>query len=493
MNEQLIPLIVIAPLLTALLTPLLSYFSSILLRIFSVLSVAVSAYSALQALLATLENGPLRYFFGGWPPPIGIEYVIDPLSGIIALLISSISLIVIVYAGSYLKNENWLKQATFFGLYLLITAGLLGMVVTGDVFNLYVFLEISSLATYGIIAAGGYKGMVASFKYLLLGTIGASLYLLGIGYLYGLTGTLNMLDLQILVQPLMDTPALMIALVLIAVGLALKTALFPLHGWLPDAYTYAPPPATAFISGVATKVPAYVMLRLFYMIFAGAEGLVPQIMTVLGWLAVGGIIIGSIMAIAQTDLRRMLAYSSVAQVGYIVLGLAIGNIYAFIGAVLHIISHAVMKSCLFLVAGGVQYKNKDVSIEGLIGMCKKMPLSMGALVLAALSMIGIPPMGGFFSKWYLVLGAIEKNMWIYVAVLVLSSLLNLIYFFRLIENIYLRNDKETNVTTAPKGLELPLPMIIPILVLGIGIVAIGLCNEQIVTQVLQFAVMGGGY
>lgn len=493
MNEQLIPLIVLAPLLSALLTPLLAYFSSKLLKVFTILAVSISLFSAFNALLSTLENGPLRYFFGGWPPPIGIEYVIDPLSGIIALLIAAISLIVLIYSGSFLKNESWLKQGTFFGLYLLITAGLLGMVVTGDVFNLYVFLEISSLATYGIIAAGGYKGMVASFKYLLLGTIGGSFYLLGVGYLYALTGTLNMLDLSLLIQPLVDSPALMIALVLMAVGLALKTALFPLHGWLPDAYTYAPPPATAFISGVATKVPAYVMLRMFFMVVGVTEGPVPQILTVLGWLAAGGIIIGSIMAIAQSDLRRMLAYSSVAQVGYIVLGFAIGNTYALIGAVLHMIGHAVMKSCLFMVAGAVRYKTGDFSINGLMGICRKMPLSMSALVIVALSMIGIPPMGGFFSKWYLVLGAIENSMWIYVAVLILSSLLNLIYFFRLIENIYLRKDEKPEVLTAKKGLELPLTMIIPILVLGISIVAIGLFNEQIVTQVLQFAVMGGGY
>ncbi len=497
MNEQLIPLIVIAPLLTALITPFLAYLSAKLVRAFSILSVLISLIGAISVLLTVIENGPLSYFFGSWPPPIGIEYYIDPLGGTMAVLIAAVSFLVAIYSGPFYKNEKWYREGGCYGLHLLITAGLLGMSVTGDIFNLYVFFEISSLATYGLISTGGPKALVASFKYLILGTIGTSFYLLGVGYLYSITGTLNMLDLAEKLQPLIDSPAIIIAMTLMAVGLTLKMAQFPLHGWLPDAHTYAPPPLSALMSGIVIKVPAYILLRVYFFIIGPANGPIPQILTILGWLAALGIIFGSVMAIAQSELKRMLAYSSVAQISYVVLGLAIGNSLSLIGAILHMINHAVMKSCLFFVAGAYIFKTGEHSIDKLRGIYKKMPLSMGAFVIAALSMIGIPPMAGFFSKWYLVFGAIEANLWPYVVVIILSSLLNLVYFLRVIEIIYLKGIDDSNsdldIIKPKKGFELPLTLLIPILVLSLGIIVIGLSNEQIVTQVLQFAIPGGGY
>lgn len=493
MREQLPALIVLLPLLTALATPLISYFSKSLTRILAILALLGANLCAIGSLIHALEIGTWHYKFGGWTPPWGIEYVIDPLSGTMAVLVCFISLVVLIYSGAYIKDYTWLRRGMYYTLYLLLTVGLLGMIVTGDVFNLYVFLEISSLTAYGLIAAGGHKGTVAAFRYLMIGTIGASFYLLGVGYLYAVTGSLNMADLAVQLQPIIDSPAVMIAVVMILIGMGIKMGLFPMHGWLPDSYTYAAPTAVPFIAGVMTKVSAYVVFRFFYYVLGAMKGPVPQALTILGWAAAVGIILGSIMAIAQSDFRRMLAYSSIAQVSYIALGLAIGNVYGLIGAVFHILNHAITKSCLFLIAGGVKWKTGEHSIYKYAEMSKKMPLTMGAFLIAAFSMVGLPPTAGFFSKWYLVLGAVEKNMWPFVVVIVLSSLLNAIYFFRVIEHAFMKKDPEYQSKSSKGIKELPITMLIPIIALSLGIIVVGVCNAEIVTKVLQFAVPGGGF
>lgn len=491
MREQLPALIVVVPLLAALASPFIAYFSKTLVRWLSIAAISVALLSSIGSLVHALTQGTWHYHFGNWAPPWGIEYVIDPLGGAMAVLISFVSLVVAIYSGPFLKEDTWLKKGIFYSLYTLLTTGLLGMVVTGDVFNFYVFLEISSLTGYALIAAGGHRATVAAFRYLLIGTIGASFYLLGIGYLYAITGSLNMADLVEKLPPLIDSPVVLLAIVMFVVGLGTKMALFPLHGWQPDAYTYSHPAATAFIAGVMAKVPAYAVLRFFFFIIGSATTPVKAALEVMGWLAAVGIIAGSIMAIAQKDFRRMLAYSSVAQIGYIVVGFAVGNTLGLIGAILHIINHAIMKSCLFLVAGGVQWRTGEHTIEKYAQLCRKMPLTMGAFLIAALSMVGLPPTAGFFSKWYLVLGALEANMWPYVVIIIISSLLNAIYFFRVIENIYLKKASEPSEEV--KGsLELPLQMLVPIVVLGLGILVIGIFNEQIVSQVLLYALPGGG-
>ena len=492
MREQLPALIIVIPLLAALLTPLIAYLSAKLLRVVLLGAILFSHLSAWGTLFHVLTEGTWHYKFGGWLPPWGIEYVIDPLSGSMAVLISFLSLLVAIYAGPFYKDETWLKRGIFHSLYALLTTGLLGMVVTGDVFNLYVFLEISSLAAYALIASGGHKATVAAFRYLLVGTVGASFYLLGIGYLYAVTGTLNMADLVQRLAPLSASPALLTAVVMLVAGMGIKMALFPMHGWMPDAYTYSPPAVIPFISGVMSKVAAYVLFRFLYFVIGSYTGPVPAALEFMGWLAAAGIIAGSVMAIAQSDFRRMLAYSSVAQIGYVVLGLAIGNTMALIGAVLHILNHAFMKSCLFLVAGGVKWKTGEHSIAKYAELCRSMPLSMGAFLVAALSMVGLPPTAGFFSKWYLVLGAMDKGQWLYIIVIILSSLLNAVYFFRVIEQVYLKKSDSLPAEKGPTAAELPFAMLVPIIMLGVGILALGIFNETIVSQILQYALPGGG-
>lgn len=481
-------LIVLLPLTASLLCMLFSRISKNLGSWIVMASIAGAFANACIVLQRVLESGgkTWHYWMGGWEPPIGIGFALDPLNSILAVVVTFISLMVSLYSRPFVKDEDWLHVGGYYTLFGLLTVGLSGMIITGDVFNLYVYLEIMSLSGYGLIALGGRKSMLAAFRYLLIGTIGASLYLLGVGYLYAMTGTLNMADLAARVVPHLNSPLFAIAVACFIIGFGIKMALFPLHGWQPDAYTFAHPGAAAFIAGCMSKAPAYALIRFVYYIFKVDNPVVQSALNVLGILGVAGILIGSIMAMAQYDFRRMLAYSSVAQIGYIAIGLAMGNMYGFIGAVLHAINHAFMKSSLFLVIGGIEYRFGEVNLYRLGGMNKKMTISTITVLLASLSMIGLPPTCGFFSKWYLMLGAYTGAQYFYIAVLVISSLLNAIYFFRIIEQMFIQREASLTEVHPHKGkLGLPLSMVIPILVGGIMILVLGFYSVDIVTDVVK--------
>lgn len=480
--------IVLLPLTASLLCMLLSRIKKDLgawVVMASILGAFVNACIVLQKVLAS-GGQTWHYWMGGWTPPVGIEFALDPLNSVLAVLVTFISLLVSLYSKPFVKDEDWLHVGGYYTLFGLLTVGLSGMIVTGDIFNLYVYLEIMSLSGYGLIALGGKKSMLAAFRYLLIGTIGASLYLLGVGYLYALTGTLNMADLAARVVPHMHSPLFAIAVACFIIGFGIKMALFPLHGWQPDAYTFAHPGAAAFIAGCMSKAPAYALIRFMYYIFKVDNPVIQSALNVLGILGVAGILIGSIMAMAQYDFRRMLAYSSIAQIGYIAIGLAMGNVYGFIGAVLHIINHAFMKSGLFLVIGGIEYRFGEVNLYRLGGMNKKMTISTITVTLAALSMIGLPPTAGFFSKWYLMLGAYTGEQYFYIGVLVISSLLNAIYFFRILEQMFVQNEASLTEMHPPEcKLGLPFAMALPILIMGIGILVLGFYSVDIVTDILK--------
>ena len=502
MKGQLPALIVVLPLTAALVTPLLGRASRRLLWPFVILVLVATHAFSVWSLVSVLARGTVHYHFGGWAPPWGIEYVIDPLAAGMASLISLVSLASAVYSAPYMRYRGWLGPSAFYCLYLLLTSGLLGIVTTGDVFNLYVFLEILSLSTYALVASGGNRGTVAAFRYLMLGTIGASFYLLGVGYLYALTGTLNMADLGARLAPLMHSGVAAVAVGLLVTGLGIKMALFPLYGWLPDAYSYAPVPVAAFIAATGGKVAAYALYRLLYLVI-GNQGPLSPVLDIVGWAAAAGIIAGSIMAIAQKDVMRMLAYSSVSQMGYIALGLSLGNTAGLIGALLHIPAHAFMKSLLFLSAGAVEWRTGRRDIPGFAGVCGRLPLTTGAFAVAALSMVGIPPTLGFFSKWYLAQGCLDSGNTVFLVVILLSSLLNAIYFFRVLERSYLVAGAEQSQPRQGDsdafshevrvgrvrgfGLELPVRMLLPIMILGLSVVVMGIISESLVSHIIRLS------
>jgi len=345
---------------------------------------------------------------------------------------------------------------------MLILTGLLGVTITGDAFNVFVFLEISSLSSYILISAGpDRRALIASYRYLVFGTIGATFYLIGVGLLYQVTGTLNMADLAHRIQPLLENRTVHVAFAFMVVGLAMKAALFPLHIWLPNAYAYAPSVASAFLASTATKVSIYVLLRVFLTIFGVKFAIGDMgVSTALMPFAIAAMFVGSAVAIFQPDIKRMLAYSSVAQIGYMILGFGIATTLGVTGGILHLFNHALMKCTLFLAMGCVAYRTGSVNIETMEGLGRRMPWTMGAFVAGGLSIIGIPLTVGFVSKWYLVLAALERGWWWLAGLILLSSLLAIVYVWRVVEVAYLRPAP----AGAPSG-EAPLLMLIPMWVL----------------------------
>ncbi len=477
-------LIILCPLVSAQLCLLVSRLHVMVGRVVSALASGASFVMSILLLREVLEKGPIHYCFGNYEMPIGIEFSIDSLNATLLILISFIGFLTCISANHFTNSNDKVIVGGANTMILLLITGMLGMTATGDVFNLYVFLEITSLSAYCLIALGGSKGIVSAFRYMLIGTIAATFYLLGVAILYANTGTLNMADMGEILNKGGYDNAMLLAMVLLIAAFAIKMALFPFHGWQPSAYTHAEPGARPLIAGVMGKVPAIAMFRYLYCIFGTDFAYFRFFLYVLGILSVCGMLYGSIRAMAQTDIRKMLAYSSVAQIGYISLGFAIGTPIALAGAFMHMIGHAFMKSGLFFATGAVRWKYGTTELSDFGRIYKKMPLTCGLFVVAALSMVGIPPTVGFFSKWYLAVGAVGQHEFIYLAVLIISSLLNAVYFFRLIEKIFINKDKNLEeIQPVQKG-ELPFGMLVPIVCCFLAIILLGVFNVKIVDVLL---------
>jgi multicomponent Na+:H+ antiporter subunit D len=489
MTPHLPLLIPVTFLFTSLVIPLVGTLGRTWAAVAAIVGCALSFVFSLAGLKAVLTTGPMSYHLAGWAPPMGIEFVLDPLSVFMQVVITGVTLMVLIYTRGSLEFELPDKIVPFYCLAMILMTGLTGMVITGDLFNLYVFLEIGALAGYALLAIGNKRASFSAFRYLTLGTVGAAFYLLGVAFIFMSTGTLNMADVARLLPMVNDSLPVTAGLVLIMLGAGLKMGLFPLHAWLPDGYTNASSAATALIAPIGTKVAAYILIRIYIL------SDFPPIIEVFSWIAAVGILAGSILAIAQTNFKRMLAYSSVANIGYIALGFSMANHLAFTGAMLHILNHALMKGVLFLVAGGVLQKMGTLDISRFRGLRRKMPLTAIAFLVAVLSMVGIPPTGGFFSKLYLVLGAIEEKTWVFVAVILASTLLNFVYFFKIIEVAFFKpqsdDPQEKDGFERPKTDEMVPSMLIPTLILAALIVLVGVFNGDIVGSIIRQAMPAG--
>ena len=429
---------------------------------------------SLSLLCGVLNDGIIIYEIGDWAAPWGIEYRVDLISAFILTIVSAIGSITMPYmAKSVAKEIPEERQYLFYLMYLLCLSGLLGMAVTGDAFNLFVFLEISSLSSYVLISLGKDKrALTASFRYLVMGTLGATMYIIGVGMMYMMTGTLNISDLATLLPAVVDTRTILAALAFLTVGLCLKLALFPLHLWLPNAYTYAPSAVTVFLASTATKVAIYALIRVYFTIF-GQVDMIDSSAVQLLWiiLAVAGMFVGSIVAIYQTNIKRMLAYSSVAQVGYIVLGLSFASVTGVAAGIVHVFNHAIMKGALFMAMGCVFYCIGSCRLSDMAGLGKKMPFTMAAFVGGGLSLIGVPLTVGFVSKWYLIQAALDEGMWFIAVLIVTSSLLAVIYIWRVVEVAYFNTPPEGHDTGVK---EAPLSMLVPMWLLVVASVYFGI-------------------
>jgi multicomponent Na+:H+ antiporter subunit D len=494
-------LVVVFPLLAGLFVSLLGKRG----RAFPMTVASTWAVFAMTLTLAgqvlAADGGAVSYTFGDWQPvavpgvegtvPIGIEYRIDAVNALVLLIVSGIAAVATPGAGKTVAREiPDDRHNVFYALYLLCITGLLGITITGDAFNLYVLLEISSLTTYALVAMGkesDRRALTASFHYLIMGTLGASFLLLGIGYLFMVTGTLNMADMSAVLAERGIDRTVIVAFALIVVGLGIKMALFPLHQWLPNAYTYAPSAVTTLLASTATKVGIYVGLRFFFTIFrpAGIENWAAEPIIFCACLA---ILFGSLRAIQQTNVKRLLAFSSVAQIGYMALGVALASPSALRGALLHLLNHAMIKGALFVAAGAVFYRVGSVRVQDLRGLCRTMPLTAATFIVAGLGLVGLPLTGGFVSKWFLVGGALEQARYGVAAIVLLGSVLAVVYVLKLVEPMVFANKGE-----GPDVGEAPLIVILPAWVLIAGSIYCGVSggvHGPLIDQAVQ-ALLGG--
>ncbi|MGC9444535.1 MAG: complex I subunit 5 family protein [Candidatus Methanospirareceae archaeon] len=441
----------------------------------SAATIFVQFIMALFILNHVLTVGNIHYWLGGWMPPWGIEYVVDALNAYILVILLFLALLCVMYSKRNIEHEMPQKIAHYYVVFQLLITGLCGVTVTGDIFNLYVFVEIFSLAAYALIASRGKIALKASFTYLVMGSIGACFVLLGIGFLYSVTGTLNMHDLSLLLPPLYGSRVVQAAFVFIFVGLGIKMALFPLHTWLPDAHAFAPAEISALLSGIIIEVSTYAFIRITFSVFTlDFVKLYFPITTLISWVAAIAMIYGSVLAIAQYNLKRMLAYSSVANMGYIMLGvgLSTSTTLGLTPALMHILNHGLMKACMFLVAGAFIYKFDLWEITDFRGLGRKMPYTSIAFILAALAMIGMPPSVGFVSKVYLAIACLEAGQFPFIALIFFSTLLMVFYFWRVIEYMYIRVGEEEEREVEIQ--EIPRSMLIPVVVFALLCFLVGI-------------------
>jgi multicomponent Na+:H+ antiporter subunit D len=476
---------VVIPLLAAPLCAVVPYrkFAWVFTCIVTFITFAI----ALKLAHLVYADGVISYAMGNWDAPVGIEYRVDLLSALMLVIVSGIGAVTSVYSYSSISEDvEKKKQPLLYAVFLLCLGGLLGISITNDAFNIYVFLEISSLATYALIAMGkDRRALVSAFEYLVLGTIGATFILIAIGLLYMMTGTLNIADLSIRIPPISYSTPVKAALAFFTVGIALKVAIFPLHMWLANAYTNAPSFVSSFLSGTATKVGIYVLIRFIFVVFGYRFSMGEMPMDkILMAVALVSIFAGSLIAIFQDNIKRMLAYSSISQLGYILLSVSLVSRSGVSAALLLLVTHSLAKVSLFMAVGCVALRVGGVKIDDFKGVGKKMPLTMAAFIIAGLSIIGMPLTGGFIGKWALLNAIIEKQLWLALAAVVVSSLLSLVYIWRVVEMAYFKPQ-----SSGSKFAEAPVLMLIPMLVMVILTVTFGIYTQTIV----NFAELISGY
>ncbi|MFN4024032.1 MAG: monovalent cation/H+ antiporter subunit D family protein [Hyphomonas sp.] len=468
-------LVVVVPMLMA---PLLAILPGGRLSwMLTVAGVAATFYFALVTLVLVQSSplGVLSYEIGRWPPPIGIEFRTDALNAMIILLVTGIALLASIFAWPTVVAElGNHKLGFFFAAFMLCLCGLLGVASTGDAFNLFVFLEISSLATYVMVAMGARRdrrALPAAFNYLIMGTLGASFYIIGIGFLYAATGTLNMADIGDRLPALIDNRAVQVGFAFIIVGLGLKAAMWPLHQWLPNAYSYGPSFVTVFLSATATKVALYALVRFLFTVFQPEYTFEKASFAwILAPLGIAAMVVCSFQACFQTDVRRVLAYSSVAQVGYMLLGVSLATAAGVAAGLLHMFNHALMKGALFMAVAGVVLMHRGTNIRDFAGLGRTAPWTMTAFAIAGLSLIGVPLTAGFMSKLQLGYALFAEGWWWAVLLVVFSSFLAVFYIGRILQAVFFQPPADPGKSHK----EAPLLLLIPLWILALANIYFGI-------------------
>ncbi len=462
---QWLSLVALVPLVGAVTTPAVSRGRSRVAALWALGVMTVTSFAALMLILRVAREGPFSYPFGGWKSPIGIEFRFDEFSASIGI-VCLVGWLAVLYSQRYVEHALEEPRIPYYYTLLLLNfTGMIGFAVTGDLFNLFVFMEILSLSSYALVAISGERtAEMAGFKYLIMGAISSLMVLFSIGLLYASTGSLNMADISSRIGDGAVGPIpLAMALAGLTVGFMVKAALFPLHIWLPDAHAIAPSPVSAILSGLVVKTGLIGILRV-YQIYYGAKVLdLSSLNTMLVWLGAISIVMGAFFAIFQEDIKMMLAYSTISNIGYIVMGFGLASPYSVIGGSVHIFNHALIKATLFLAAGCLIHKTGYRTLYDLRGVGKAMPLTTAALSVGAISIVGIPPTAGFLCKWYIALGAFEAGQPFFGVALIFGALFIFVYYIRMVNSFYFRQPVH------PEFLEVgeaPASMLAPVLILA---------------------------
>jgi len=424
----LLPAFVVIPLIAAFIKDA----ATILANMITILLLGLAVF-----VVATEKTG--MYQIGKWPIPLGINLVLDGLSALMLLAIGVVSAAAMLYSARYM--ERYTAKSKYLSLFLLMVAGMNGVVLSGDIFNIFVFLEIASLASYALVGFGcEHEELEAAFKYMVLGSIGSVFILFGVALVYGNTGTLNLAYISQAIQTAGINAGLSFALALFIVGFGLKTALVPFHAWLPDAHSSAPAPISAMLSGIIIKtLGVYALVRIIFNVF-GVSVQISWLIVVLGLLSM---VAGAFLAIGQWDIKRLMAYSSISQIGYVILGIGLGATLiaqggekallaplALLGGLFHLANHAVYKSLLFLTSGSVEMATGTRDLRQMGGLAERLPYTRATCTLASASIVGIPPFSGFWSKLILVVAAIQAQLYWIAAIIVFVSLCTLIMYLK---------------------------------------------------------------
>ena len=458
--------VVLVPLTGAVLTPIFSLRDRRVAPWWALFVMTVTAGVSSLLIVRVALQGPFSYIPGGWEAPWGIELHFDEFSAVIGViaLIGWLAIMASIHYVEWLRALPKQRVPYYYALLLLNLGGMIGFAITGDLFNLFVFLEILSLSGYALVAVSGERiAEMAAFKYLLMGAISSLLVLFATSILFGVTGTLNMADMTVRLAADVPTAPVALALGMFVTGLMVKAALFPLHIWLPDAHAIAPSPISAVLSGLVVKVGVIGMLRIYQIFYGSGVMDLGVLNLMLVWLGAASIVMGAFFAIFQDDIKLMLAYSTISNIGYIVMGLGLASSYGMIGASVHVFNHALIKATLFLAAGSLIHATGYRTLSDLRGIGRAMPLTCIALSIGAISIVGIPPTAGFLCKWYIALGAFEADMPGFGFALIFGALFIFIYYIRMVNAFYFQSPVRPEVLNAK---EAPLSMLVPVLVLA---------------------------
>ncbi len=489
MIEHLPALVFLAPLATAISMPLAGHFRRSICRPLALAAMICMTLLSLASLWTVSAYGEVRYSFSGWLPPIGIEWLADQLAATMVTAVSALGVLCLLYARG-LGEDRELDASTvpYHTIVLLLVAGLSGAIYAGDLFNIFVFLEVVSLSAYALVAAQGGRALVSAFRYLVMGAIGTAFYLLGVGYFYAATGALNIADLSQRLPALLESKAVMGGLMFMFIGLAIKMALMPLHGWLPDAYTDASASTVPLLAGLVTKISLLVWVRILYWVIRpGASGESLTIFTLVSAFGILASVAGACLALGQRDLKRIFAYGGISHVGLVLIGVGQANETGLAGALYYLLNDAVMQCSLFVLAGFLALRYGASSLDSLGRAHVRNPWVIVTFVVVGLGMVGLPPTGGFFGKLRILLGALEAEDYIAAGAVVLTTLITLGYFAQVLEKLVRSGTDGADRDQAGT----PWTLRVCMAALVAAIIGLGIWNDQVVRLLVDATVSLG--